>query len=355
MKKRDKKLGRTFSYLVLFTTTAMCIACACIICFSLNSKSAVIKKPSEGTFDPNIVSSFDFSKIFPEKETEKKDDLNLSLTAEKASSDKDETTAVKAKPAPPEETVGSGKDETTAVKAEPAQPSVDYTALYPDLYVQRPEIQVLPEKVAFLTFDDGPSARTAEVLDILKERNIKATFFVTGKTTEFAKSMMRRIVDEGHTIAVHTYTHEFRQIYSSVQAYLDDFNKIFNLIYNVTGVKPEIFRFPGGSKNGFNRNNYRDFINEMTRRGFDYFDWNVSSGDAVSRTPTPAQTCVSNVLNGAAGLRNCVVLMHDLQPKTTTVQALPDIINGLAAQGFTFDKLSHDIDPAPFSLVRPYV
>lgn len=230
----------------------------------------------------------------------------------------------------------------------------DYTKLYPDLYCTRPETQITPSKTIFLTFDDGPSDRTSEVLEILRQNNIKATFFVTGNATQKGINLMKQIVDEGHTIAVHTYTHAFREVYASVQAFLDDFNKIYNLIYQNTGVKPTIFRFPGGSKNSFNKDNYKEIIAEMTRRGFDYFDWNLSVGDAVSRTPTPTQKCIDNVLNYSKNCDHGVVLLHDAQPKTTTVEALPHIINGLKEQGFVFDKLSNNIDPAPYSLVKPY-
>lgn len=230
----------------------------------------------------------------------------------------------------------------------------DYRNLYPELYCQRPQKQYSPNKTIFLTFDDGPSERTSEILDILKQKNIKATFFVTGKASNQGKALMKRIVDEGHTIGIHTYSHAFRQIYSSISAYLDDFNKIYNLIVSATGVKPTIFRFPGGSKNNFNKSIYRELITEMTRRGFDYFDWNLSAGDAVSRTPTPKQTCIKNILNSSNNYSHSVVLMHDLKPKYTTVQALPEIIDGLINQGFSFDKLTNAIDPAPYSLVKPY-
>ena len=96
-----------------------------------------------------------------------------------------------------------------------------YDDLYPELYAEPADIEsIAPEKTLYLTFDDGPSARTAEVLDILKENDVKATFFVTGQTSEEAQALMRRIVDEGHTIAVHTYSHQYKKIYASVQAYL---------------------------------------------------------------------------------------------------------------------------------------
>lgn len=263
-----------------------------------------------------------------------------------------------------EENTGSEKtptDENNSNKGEindavdpTIKPKKDYTQLYPDMYVKRPEKQISPNKTIFLTFDDGPSARTGEVLDILKQKNVKATFFVVGNTSTAGKDYMKRIVEEGHTIAPHTFTHNFKSIYSSVEAYLNDFNKIYTLIYETTGVKPTIFRFAGGSKNSFNKNNYREIIAEMTRRGFDYYDWNLSTGDAAKKSLTPSERCLSNVLNYSAKYNTAVVLMHDAQPKTTTVQALPALIDGLRNQGFSFQKLSNEIYPVPHSLIKPY-
>lgn len=333
---KNKNLSFAFFYLMLFTITSIIVICSCITCFYLNSKSHTVASDLSTKFDLVALSTLKLNTILSQKVIEKKDNINANLIKHEATYAKNPSV------------------ETESNSEINSQSSVDYTKLYPNLYVKRPSVQTLPPKTAFLTFDDGPSERTAEILDILKEQNIQATFFVTGKTTDYAKTMMKRIVNEGHTIAVHTYTHNFKEIYASVQDYLCDFNNIYNLIYVVTGVKPCIFRFPGGSKNGFNKDNYREFINEMCRRGFDYFDWNVSAGDAVSRTPTPVSICISNVLKNSANLNACVVLMHDLRPKTTTVKALPEIINGLRAQGFKFDKLSHDINPSSFSLVRPY-
>lgn len=241
------------------------------------------------------------------------------------------------------------ENNTNQINTEP-----DYTKLYPNLYCQRPKKQTNPNKTIFLTFDDGPSERTTEILNILKEKNIKATFFVIGNNSKQAKLLMKRIVNEGHTIGIHTYSHIFKKIYASIPNYLEDFNNIYNLIYETTGVKPTIFRFPGGSKNNFNKNNYRELIKEMTRRGFDYFDWNLSVGDAVSRTPTPVEVCVNNVIKSSKMRPHGVVLMHDSKPKYTTVKALPQIIDNLIKQGFSFDKLSNEINPEPYSLSNPY-
>ena len=234
-------------------------------------------------------------------------------------------------------------------------PESPYKDLYQELYAQRPEKQIVLEKTVYLTFDDGPSERTPEVLDILKKYGVKATFFVVGNTSKLAKECMKRIVSEGHTIAMHTYTHDFKKIYKSVESYLEDIDKVYNLIYETTGVKPSIFRFAGGSKNGFNKSNYKDIINEMYRRGFDYFDWNLSTGDAAKKGLVPTSECVSNVLKYSSKYNSAVVLMHDSKQKTTTVAALPKIIDGLKKQGFSFERLSNKICPVNFSLTKPYV
>ncbi len=251
------------------------------------------------------------------------------------------------------ESIHSEKDEVEAFKPVVSS-GKDYANLYSDFYTQRPDKQLVLHKTVYLTFDDGPSERTPEVLDILKKYNIKATFFVVGNSSALGKECMKRIVSEGHSIAMHSYTHDFKKIYSSVENYLEDVYKLYKLIHEVTGVKPSIFRFAGGSKNGFNRNNYREIIGEMTRRGFDYFDWNLCNNDAVSRALTPVNKCVDSVLKNSANYDTAVVLMHDSKPKTTTVEALPKIIEGLKEQGFVFEKLSNKISPVKFSLIKPY-
>ena len=224
----------------------------------------------------------------------------------------------------------------------------DYTKLYPELYADdsaRGSDQT--ENCVYLTFDDGPSERTDEILDILKSYGVKATFFVTAADSEEDLARMKRIVDEGHTIAVHTFSHDYNTIYSSVEAYLDDFNNMYNQILETTGVVPQIFRFPGGSINGYNGAIYEQLIAEMTRRGFVYFDWNVGSGDAASSTLTPSANLASNSLSGI-GKKRAIILMHDSNVKTTTVEALPSIIMGYANAGYTFAGLSSAVPAVTF-------
>ena len=145
--------------------------------------------------------------------------------------------------------------------------SLEYQELYPDLYVERNEemFDDVPNSV-YLTFDDGPSPVTKDILKVLKEKDVKATFFVVYNDSSEAAELLREIAEEGHTIGVHSTTHIYSQIYSSVEAFLSDFEMTATWIEEVTGNKPEIFRFPGGSINIYNEGIYQTIIAEMLRR-----------------------------------------------------------------------------------------
>ena len=225
----------------------------------------------------------------------------------------------------------------------------EYTKLYPDMYVEnKPAAFREEEGTIYLTFDDGPSKRTPEVLDILKQYNVKATFFVCGGTSDDAKALMKRIVDEGHTIAIHSISHDYKKIYADVESYLADFYETYMCVYEATGVKPELFRFPGGSINSYNRFTYQQIIAEMTRRGFVYHDWDVSGEDAVKGAD---QTSIySNIMNYISkdGKDRAIVLLHDAADKEDTVAVLPSVIGQLYACGYTFDKLDNGVKPITF-------
>lgn len=192
----------------------------------------------------------------------------------------------------------------------------------------------------YLTFDDGPSSNTSTILDILKQENVKATFFVIN-FSDYYKPIVKRIVDEGHTIALHSYTHNYKIIYSSEDAYFDDLTKLSNKIKNLTGVETKIIRFPGGSSNTvsyFNKGIMSTLTKEVKKRGYHYFDWNVDAKDAWS-----ARTSIdvyNNVINTIMPNKNNVVLMHDT--KTITTNAIKDIIKKAKRKGYTFDKISYD-------------
>ena len=216
-----------------------------------------------------------------------------------------------------------------------------YQALYDDFYAPQPYgATERIENTIYLTFDDGPSDRTDEVLAVLAEKNVKATFFVTGKSNEADLERMRRIVAAGHTIGMHSYSHVYANVYVSVESFLDEFHRNFLQIYEATGVKPTVFRFPGGSINGYDGGFYQEILSEMIRRGFVPFDWNISSEDAVSTYVQPVDTLVQNVVQGAGGKVRGFVLFHDSEKKTTTPQAVALAIDRLREMGFEFAAIS---------------
>ena len=184
----------------------------------------------------------------------------------------------------------------------------------------------------YLTFDDGPSENTNEILDILDDYGVKATFFVVGKPEEEYKGIYQRIVNEGHTIGMHSYSHKYSEIYSSLDAFKNDFEQIQNLIYDTTGVESVYYRFPGGSSNKVSNIDMSQYIQYVNDQGVKYFDWNVSSGDATSLAYTP-DDLVENVMNDVVKYKTSVVLMHDTETKDATVQALPKLIEELQKAG----------------------
>lgn len=184
----------------------------------------------------------------------------------------------------------------------------------------------------YLTFDDGPSSMTEDILDILKEYDVKATFFVLGREDEYALRMYKRIVDEGHTLGMHSYSHKYADIYKDEEAFLADLERIQNLLYDATGVWPRFYRFPGGSSNRVSSVGMQVYANLLNQNGITYFDWNIASGDAVSGT-VPRETIVRNCTAGIDKYDQCVILLHDATMRKTSVTALPEIIQILQDRG----------------------
>lgn len=196
--------------------------------------------------------------------------------------------------------------------------------------------------VIYLTFDDGPSTKnTARLLDILKEENVKATFFLTDKTnTDY---LIKKMYDEGHTIGLHTASHNYKYIYSSTTNFIKDIEKIQEKVARITGEKSSIIRFPGGSSNtvsSFNPGIMCTLSNMVIEKGYHYFDWNVSSGDAGSGRSK--KNTYRNVTNNLSKNRANVVLMHDIYD--STVDAVKDIIKYGKDNGYTFEKITMDTE-----------
>lgn len=189
-------------------------------------------------------------------------------------------------------------------------------------------------KIIYLTFDDGPSVNTDKVLEILKKNDIKATFFVIGQNQDKYK----KIVDEGHTIALHTYTHDYKKIYASESAFFEDLYKIRDAVKAKTGIDSKIIRFAGGSSNHKASKILKtNIIKRLTREGFVYHDWNCDSTDA-SGNRVPVAKLVANAT--ACNAREINLLMHDSASKKTTVEALQKIIDYYRAKGYEFEKIT---------------
>lgn len=225
----------------------------------------------------------------------------------------------------------------------------EYTRLYPDFYAPEWEGEtVTGGKVCCLTFDDGPSPNTDRVLEILDQYGVKGTFFIVGSaaTSAAGQERMRQITAAGHTLGMHSWSHDYKKLYASVDAFLEEFNSLYQHIYEVTGAYPSVYRFPGGSLNGYDRGVYQEIIAEMTRRGFVYFDWNASAQDATV-TPRPAGDIAADCLKGV-GRDLVVVLCHDSGARGTTVAALSAIIEGYQAAGYTFSALHPGVEQVTF-------
>lgn len=182
----------------------------------------------------------------------------------------------------------------------------------------------------YLTFDDGPSGNTGEILDILAEYDVKATFFVVGKEDERYQPLYKRIVEEGHTLAMHSYSHKYNEIYQSKESYVEDLTKLQEFLYNITGVWCRYCRFPGGSSNHVSRVDMHELITYLEEQDMSYFDWNVSSGDASSAYISP-EAIVRNSTAKLNELDEAIILMHDASDKDSTVKALPKLIEQIQA------------------------
>ena len=222
-----------------------------------------------------------------------------------------------------------GEQETTP--AQPSQAQETSSVVEPsESTVEESSGQETIHKV-YLTFDDGPSIYTNEILDILNQYNVKATFFVVGKEGSSAEEALQRIVEEGHTLGMHSYSHKYKELYESMDSFTEDFAQIRDYIYQATGVESVCYRFPGGSSNTVSEIDMHEFIDYLDSQGVEYYDWNVSSGDGGSMklsTDTLLENCTKDIDTRDTS----IVLLHDSAEKPTTVEALPDIIENILAR-----------------------
>ncbi|MDO4797811.1 MAG: polysaccharide deacetylase family protein [Coriobacteriales bacterium] len=198
-------------------------------------------------------------------------------------------------------------------------------------------------KTVYLTFDDGPSYNTQEVLDILDRYGIKATFFVTNINPEYAH-MIKECYERGHTIGLHTYSHDYEQVYASVDAYWEDLGQIGELVREQIGYVPCFIRFPGGSSNTISANYTPGIMTQLSQdvvdAGYQYFDWDASCGDGADHTAD--ELVDATMADTSYGYQNIVFLAHDGAGKDTTVEALPRMIEYFQEEGYEFAPIDRD-------------
>lgn len=252
--------------------------------------------------------------------------------------------------AAPTETAGATPDSTKDVSSDVVitptiVPTVKPTPVPTTYNTPKPEEPVNPEagknSVMYLTFDDGPSKRTPEVLDILKRYNIKATFFIIN-FDDSQIPILQRMIDEGHSIGIHGYSHEYGDIYKSEAAFMENVTKLRKKLNDKLGYDTTIIRFPGGSSNGVSKQYCKGIMTKLVvtvqNEGYQYFDWNVDSRDAER---FDAAGILESVKKSTKGTRKTnIVLMHDNGDKHETVKALPNVIEWAKANGYSFSNLN---------------
>lgn len=189
------------------------------------------------------------------------------------------------------------------------------------------------EKVIYLTFDDGPSDKvTPKILDVLKNEKVPATFFIVGRQAENRKNILKRAHDEGHTLAVHSYSHNYKEIYKSAEALLEDIEKCNEIICSVTGEYSNVYRFPGGSFTIA-----PEKIKAVTANGYKFIDWNASFRDSELKDQTAGKLYTA-AISTVSNPQKIVMLAHDTTDKTETVEALKEVIRHFKKQGYKFKK-----------------
>lgn len=201
----------------------------------------------------------------------------------------------------------------------------------------RPEIRWPQEKTIYLTFDDGPGPYTKNLLNILKKYDVKATFFVTDSDY---KDLMQDIVRDGHSIGIHTVSHNYAEVYANPEAFFEDLHNMQDIIYQNTGVMTSLMRFPGGSSNMISKKTSQGLMTLLTEAvqdaGYQYFDWNVDSGDAGGAGEKNA--VVENIIEGVSQQEIAIVLQHDIH--NYSVNAVEDVIRWGKENGYSFRPLT---------------
>lgn len=240
------------------------------------------------------------------------------------------------KPQPPKQ------EEPVGVQPDPLPPDPDYVYQRPEgIPKPGPAIDPIEGKVAYLTFDDGPTTMTPQILDVLQKKGAVATFFAVHKPDSSLDVYYEQIIRSGSELAIHAYVHDYKKIYQSVESYFDDYQAMKQFLLPWTGKPVTQIRFPGGSSQTVtDKETFGEILDAVEEAGLVYHDWNVSSGDASPKAHS-ASWIYHNVMDNALKYDRPVILMHDIPRNTYTLEALPFIIDALRAEGYQFDTVSN--------------
>ncbi len=318
----------------LYLLAAACVSCVAVLVLLIISLLFLIKRGSEKVYNAELTET---AAEAPEASGEK----DVPFTPKK---DKPEN----GKKGMPENNAPEKTDTSLSADSVPDMPEkIDDDSLQDENSLVNSDIPMKGEdEKVYITFDDGPSVFTNEILDILKEYDVKATFFVcgTGDNDESLRPVYKRIVDEGHTIGMHSYSHVYSRVYGDLDMFQYDLDKIRNLIYNETGVVPKYYRFPGGSGNTIASLPMEQYISVLYSQGMEYYDWNVYGGDS-SGNRLSAENIIKNTLDGVDRRKTAVILLHDTGSRKNTVDALPGILEGLKERGADIRAIDDDTPP----------
>ncbi|MBR5495989.1 MAG: polysaccharide deacetylase, partial [Oscillospiraceae bacterium] len=213
-------------------------------------------------------------------------------------------------------------------------------------YVSKPKV--------YITFDDGPSKVTNKILDTLQQLDIKATFFVIANNYDYADNIYNRIVNEGHSIGIHSFSHDYCSIYKSAGDFFNDFKKIDDFIFQKTGVRTKICRFPGGSCNSnCKKSIMKEIVSALQQDGYVFFDWNALAKDDLSYTSS-VEDIIQNIKSSSKNAtsanpkKDVIILMHDNAIRKTAPDALPLIVEYFTSLGYEFDILSENVKPVQY-------
>ncbi len=318
------------------------VAAIITLCIVLNVKTSNLSKKSEELKKANdTISEYSSKEAEAKKEKSKMQSEIDSITAENESLKKQMTELAAKKEAARQAALEKENAERKKLEEQARAAQIERTnKIIATLSLPKTQQASMLPNVCYLTFDDGPTSNTPQILDILKRYNVKATFFVIGNNN---LSILPLIASEGHTIGLHANNHNYAVIYSSLEAYLSDLKAISDKVKAITGITSSVVRFPGGGSNLVSAKHCVGIMTQLSvllpDMGYSYFDWNVDSGDANGNC-VPANVIINNTLSGTNGKPSICVLMHDATSKTTTVQALPAIIENLALRGYRFEAIT---------------